>query len=89
MAKNFKEYLKIKWGLLSYRDKQMAIMSALKAASAIMEGSKIQPEELIEYTEKILEHFYQFDFLQKPSIEAETLKKVNKEFQKVKKNVPF
>ena len=88
--KKFEEYLKLKWSLLSYKDKQMAIMSALKAASAVMEGSKIQPEELIKYTEKILEHFYQFDFLQKPDIEAETLKKVNKEFQEAKKkDVPF
>lgn len=85
----FSDYLQIKWEHLSNRDKQMAIMSALKSASMIMEGSKIQPQELIDYAEKLLEHFYQFEFLQKPKVDESLATKVNKEFEEAGKKVPF
>ncbi len=86
--KNFQDVLKIKWSRLSQRDQQMAIMSALKSASAVMQGTKISPEELLEYTEKILERFYQFEFLKKPAIPKKLSDTVNEEIQK-NNNQPF
>ena len=62
----FKDYLKIKWKNLEFRDKQIAITSAIKAAATVAEGSKIPADDLLKYADTILEHFFEFGEL-KPS----------------------
>jgi len=83
---------------MSFRDKSMNMMSALKAASAIKQGSNCSVDELLKDTEKILEHFYEFDFNQKPAIDkkavVDEVEKANEEISKVveeqkKEDKPF
>lgn len=93
MTQKFLQYKIDKWNRLSFRDKQMNFMSALKAASSIMQGSKISKNQLCEYAEEILEHFYEFEQFQKPNINASPVKqslddKANQEIESLKEE-PF
>jgi predicted DNA-binding ArsR family transcriptional regulator len=77
---------------MSSRDKQMNFMAALKAASLIMEGTKMSREKLCEYTEEVLEHFYEFEWNQKASfVQAEETinQEVDAAVQEKRRNLPF
>ena len=65
---SFKTYIIERWDKMSFRDKSMNMMASLKAVSLIKEGTNCSIEELIEDTEKVLEHFYEFDWNQKPDV---------------------
>ncbi len=97
MSEKFLQYKIDRWDKMSSRDKQMNFMAALKAASVVMEGSKISVSALIAYTQDILEHYYEFEWNQKatfPAAEANLIDKANEESQlasgkKQSKNIPF
>ena len=56
--KKNRNWLKIRYDALSIRDKQYVLMNALKASSTVMEGSKLTKEELVDYTDFLIESFY-------------------------------
>ena len=95
----FSEFNRERFDKLSSRDRQMNIMSAIKAASLILQGSNVSKEDFLKYADGILEHYYQFDADRKasyqgnPAINVEA-QKANQEVSKVveqnkKEDKPF
>jgi len=78
------KWLKIKYEDLSTKDKQFVIMNALKTAGMVLEGSNAKAEEVCKYTDYLIEHYYIFEAIQKPSYDNFP-KKVNKK----KEEEPF
>jgi len=64
---SFKDYTKDKWDNLTPKDRQILTSVAINCASSVNQGSKISVKELCDYAEGILENFWQFPELQKPS----------------------
>ena len=84
----FSDYLRDRWDKMSFRDRQIAITSAVKAASAILQGTNVSVKELTDYADKILLHYWEFDELKRPSYQGNPAigveaQKANEEAQKV------
>ena len=79
----FSEFNKDRWDKLSSRDKQILISVAINATASIHRGKEINIGEFREYCDSILEYYWQFDELQKPSFTGQSFKK------ETPKNEPF
>lgn len=78
------KWIKIKYEDLSLQQKQFIVMNALNAASRVLEGSNVTKEQLTEYSDFLIERYFIFEDLKKPSYDMP-----KKEEKKKNKKEPF
>lgn len=86
---SFENYKKDKWENLTAKDRQILTSVAINAAASVNQGTHIPVDVLCKYAEWILENFWEFEALQKPSFKDNP---TVREASKPKKNdrpIPF